>query len=79
MKTYEESNGEPEYLQEKGVTGKEREYEEILKLGENAGIADLMKIYGEYKQLMDMSAQYLQMLNPNFTFSTTDSSTEPPR
>ena len=53
----------------------EREYEELMKMAENAGISDLMKLYGEYRKLLDMSNKYLQQLNPKFSFSTTDSST----
>jgi len=53
----------------------EREYEELMKMAENAGISDLMKLYGEYRKLLDMSNEYLQQLNPKFSFSTTDSST----
>jgi hypothetical protein len=52
----------------------EREYEELMKMAENAGISDLMKLYGEYRKLLDMSDKYLQQLNPKFSFSTTDSS-----
>lgn len=53
----------------------ETEYEELMKMAENAGISDLMKLYGEYRKLLDMSDKYLQQLNPKFSFSTTDSST----
>jgi len=53
----------------------EKEYEELMKMAENAGISDLMKLYGEYRKLLDMSDKYLQQLNPKFSFSTTDSST----
>jgi len=53
----------------------EREYEELMKMAENAGISDLMKLYGEYRKLLDMSDKYLQQLNPTFSFSTTNSST----
>jgi len=52
----------------------EKEYEELMKIAENAGISDLMKLYGEYRKLLDMSDKYLQQLNPKFSFSTTDSS-----
>ncbi len=53
----------------------EKEYEELMKMAENAGISDLMKLYGEYRKLLDMSDKYLQQLNPTFSFSTTNSST----
>jgi len=53
----------------------EKEYEELMKMAENAGTSDLMKLYGEYRKLLDMSDKYLQQLNPTFSFSTTNSST----
>lgn len=53
----------------------EQEYEDLIKMAENAGISDLMKLYGEYRKLLDMSDKYLQQMNPTFSFSTTDSST----
>lgn len=56
-------------------TKKEKEYKELKKMAEKAGIADLAKVYGEYKKLMEMSYQYLQELSPKYTFSTLSSST----
>ena len=53
--------------------GEEKEIEEMRKLGESAGIEDLMAVYGEYQRLMQIAAQYLQETSPRFTFSTTDS------
>lgn len=53
----------------------EQEYEDLMKMAENAGISDLMKLYSEYRKLIDMSDKYLQQMNPKFSFSTTDSST----
>jgi len=52
---------------------KEREYEEMRKLGKNAGIEDLMSLYGEYQKWMQISTQYLKEMDVKFTFSTTDS------
>jgi hypothetical protein len=52
-----------------------QEYEDLMKMAEIAGISDLMKLYGEYRKLIDMSDEYLQQLSPTFSFSTTDSST----
>ncbi|MEO0124003.1 MAG: hypothetical protein ABIL69_08395 [candidate division WOR-3 bacterium] len=46
-----------------------------MKLSENAGISDLMKLYGEYKKLLDIANTYLQQMNQKFVFSTKDSST----
>lgn len=48
---------------------------ELKKMEEKAGIADLLEVYGEYKRLMEMTAEYLQETNPKFTFSTVNSST----
>lgn len=56
-------------------TKKEKEYEELKKMAEKAGIADLAKVFGEYKRLMEMSYQYLQEMSPKYTVSTLDSST----
>ncbi len=52
----------------------EKEYAELLELNKNAGILDLMKVYGNYKQYMEGSEAYLKELNPKFTLSITDSS-----
>jgi len=45
----------------------------MRKLGENAGIEDLMSLYGEYQKWMQISMQYLKEMDVKFTFSTTDS------
>jgi len=58
---------------EKNKTEKEIEYEEMRKLGEKAGIEDLMSLYGEYQKWMQISMQYLKEMDVKFTFSTTDS------
>ena len=52
---------------------KEKEIEEMRKLGESAGIEDLMAVYGEYQRLMQIATQYLKETGPRFTFSITDS------
>lgn len=54
-------------------TKKEMEYEEMRKLGEQAGIVDLMSLYGEYQKWMQISMEYLKEMDIKFTFSTTDS------
>ncbi|MCW7074490.1 MAG: hypothetical protein OCU24_01375 [Candidatus Methanospirare jalkutatii] len=59
--------------EEKNKTEEEIEYEEMRKLGENAGIEDLMSLYGEYQKWMQISTQYLKEMDVKFTFSTTDS------
>jgi hypothetical protein len=58
---------------EKAKKEKEKEIEEMKKLGESAGIEDLMAVYGEYQRLMQIATQYLKETGPRFTFSTTDS------
>jgi len=52
---------------------KEKEIEEMRKLGESAGIEDLMAVYGEYQRLMQIATHYLKETGPRFTFSITDS------
>ena len=52
----------------------EKGEEKILKNAEKAGIEDLMKVYREYKELLQISSQYLAEMSPKYTFSTTDSS-----
>jgi hypothetical protein len=53
----------------------EKDYKQLKKMAEKAGIADLSKILGEYNELVRMSSKYLQEMNPKYTFSTLDSST----
>jgi len=65
---YDESNLQPMTKHEK-----ERELEEMKKIGESAGIEDLMAVYGEYQKLMQLSMQYLKEMDVKFSFSTTDS------
>ncbi len=57
---------------ERNKTEKETEYKEMRKLGEQAGIEDLMALYGEYQKWMQISMQYLKEMDVKFTFSTTD-------
>jgi len=61
--------------EEKSKTEKEIEYEEMRKLRENAGIEDLISLYGEYQKWMQISMQYLKEMDVKLTFSTTDSTT----
>ena len=53
----------------------EEEYEKLKKMAEKAGIADLAKVVGRYRKLMEMSYQYLEELNPKYAVSTLSSST----
>jgi hypothetical protein len=52
----------------------EKEYTELLELNKNAGIVDLMKVYGNLKQYIEGSEAYLKEMNPKFSLSITDSS-----
>ena len=54
---------------------REKEYNEIKKMGELAGINDLMAVYGEYERAMRISTEYLKEMGPKFTLSTTDNTT----
>jgi len=58
---------------EKRQKEKEKEIEEMKKLCEAAGIEDLMAVYGEYQNLMEIAIQYLKEISPKFIFSATDS------
>ena len=58
---------------EKDKEKKKKEIEEMKKLGEFAGIEDLMAVYGEYQRLMQVATQYLKEIGEKFIFSTTDS------
>ena len=51
-----------------------KEYEDFIRMTENVGVADLLRLYTEYKKLLDISSKYMQEMYPRFAFSTTDSS-----
>jgi hypothetical protein len=53
----------------------EQEFEELRKLGEKAGVNDLLAIYGDYCKLMQASYEYLEAMDQEFSFSTVDTST----
>ncbi len=55
------------------MTRYERELEDMKKMGESAGIEDLMAVYGEYQKWMQISIQYLKEMDVKFAFSSTDS------
>ena len=42
----------------------EKEYEELLKLGENAGILELMKFYGGYDEYLRESQDFFKLTHP---------------
>ena len=50
------------------VEEKEKEIEETRKLGESAGIEDMMAVYGEYQRLAQIATQYLKETGQRFTF-----------
>jgi len=48
----------------------------LKKLGESAGIEDLMTVYGEYQGLMRIATQYLKEISPKFISLTTDDTSD---
>jgi len=50
-----------------------KEFEEMMKLGENAGIIDLVTAYGQYKEYVNLSRDYLEEFNPKNVSTTSDS------
>ena len=54
---------------------RKKQYDEMKKMGELAGIDDLMAVYGECDKLLRVSGEYLKELEPKSTFSTTDNTT----
>ncbi|GAH47642.1 unnamed protein product, partial [marine sediment metagenome] len=49
-----------------------QEFEELIKLGEKAGISELMEVYGNFQEYIDASAEYFELFEPKFSLSTTD-------
>jgi len=49
-----------------------QEFEELIKLGEKAGISELMEVYGNFQEYIDASAEYFELFEPKFLLSTTD-------
>ena len=52
----------------------EKEFDEIKSLSGSPGIEDLIAVYGEYQNLMQIASQYLRETAPRFTFSVSDRS-----
>ena len=48
------------------------EYEELMKLGESAGISELMEFYGGYQEYFKECKEYFKILNPEIDFSTSN-------
>lgn len=51
---------------------RKKEYDEMKKIGELAGINDLIAVYGEYNKELKISNEYLKELEPKIILSTTD-------
>ncbi len=51
------------------------EYADFTRMAENAGVADLLRLYNDYKKILDIGSRYMQEMYPVFTFITTNSST----
>lgn len=50
---------------------RKKEYDEMKKIGELAGINDLIAVYGEYNKELIISNEYLKELEPKILLSTT--------
>ena len=50
---------------------RKKEYNKMKKMGELAGIDDLIAVYGEYNKELIISNEYLKELEPKILFSTT--------
>lgn len=50
----------------------EKEYEELMKLGECAGISELMEFYGGYQEYFKECKEYFKLINPEMEFSTSN-------
>lgn len=50
-----------------------KEFEDLLKLGENAGIEDLIMVYGHYEEIFNQSKEYLDEFDPKYISTTSDS------
>jgi len=51
---------------------RKKEYSEMKKMGELAGINDLIAVYGEYNKELIISNEYLKELEPKILLSTTN-------
>jgi hypothetical protein len=51
---------------------RKKEYDEMKKMGELAGINDLIAVYGEYNKELIISNEYLKELEPKILLSTTN-------
>ena len=51
---------------------RKKEYNKMKKMGELAGIDDLIAVYGEYNKELIISNEYLKELEPKILLSTTN-------
>ncbi|MBY8989420.1 MAG: hypothetical protein KGD58_01590 [Candidatus Lokiarchaeota archaeon] len=51
----------------------EDDYSELIKLGEKAGISELMEIYGQSEEISKITEEYLKEYNTKFFLTTTNS------
>jgi len=51
----------------------EDDYLELIKLGEKAGICELMEVYGQSEENMKITEEYLKEYNGKFFLTTTNS------
>lgn len=54
------------------MTKIEEEYEEFMDLLQEVGISEIMELYNQSKELLNICTQYLKELDPKFTFLTTN-------
>lgn len=52
---------------------REAEYDELVEAAENAGIAELLEVYGSYAKVAELCMIYLRQTVPQSITSTTDS------
>ncbi|MFW9880987.1 MAG: hypothetical protein ACFFG0_48615 [Candidatus Thorarchaeota archaeon] len=55
----------------------EDDYQELLKLGEKAGISELMEVYDQSEENMKITEEYLKEYNGKFFLTTTNSTKQP--
>ena len=55
-------------------TLKKKKSKKFKEMEMKAGIADIMEVYGDYKEFVDIAFQYLDELKPKYIYSTLDSS-----
>ena len=51
----------------------EDDYSELIKLGEKAGISELMEVYDQSEEILELSEEYLKEYDAKFFLTTTNS------